>query len=96
MVMVPASKAHGRESSASITPRANPGVMPSKMQYRPDNPYATAERLIAQHGNSAAGRAMQEMNDCQASGDGDCYRDWGRIYDAVAELQEPKLRPLQS
>jgi hypothetical protein len=70
--------------------------MPSKMQYRPDNPYAIAERLIAQHGNGAADRAMREMNDCQASGDGDCYRDWGTIYDAVAELQRPKLRALQS
>ena len=70
--------------------------MPSKMQYRPDNPYFTAELLIAQHGNGAGGRAMKEMDDCQASGDGDCYRSWGMIYDAIAELQGPKLRPLQS
>lgn len=69
--------------------------MPSKIHCRPDDPYGTAERLIARHGNGAAGRAMQEMNDCQASGDGDRYRDWGTIYDTIAELQGPKLRPLQ-
>ncbi len=65
-----------------------PGVAPSKTHHRPDSPYWSAELLITQHGDDAIGCAEKKMNDYQASGDGDSYLAWGRIYDAIVELQE--------
>jgi hypothetical protein len=66
-----------------------------KAQYRPDNPLHTAELLVARYGNAAESQAVREMDECQASGDSDCYSDWGRICDAVIDLQtrQPGLEP---
>jgi hypothetical protein len=58
-----------------------------KASYRPDNPLYTAELLVARYGNAAESQAVREMDECQASGDGDCYSAWGRNCDAVIDLQ---------
>ena len=65
--------------------------MPSKTHHRPDSPYWSAELLIMRHGDDAIDCAEKEMNDCQASGDGDCYLAWGRICDAIVELQATQI-----
>lgn len=66
----------------------NSRVMPSNAHHRPESPYFTAELFIAQYGDSAITHAEKEMNDCQASGDGDGYMAWGWISDAITELQD--------
>jgi hypothetical protein len=59
----------------------------SKARYRPNDPFYTAELLIAQKGENAESYALMEMRDFQTVGDGDCYLAWGRICDAVVDLR---------
>jgi hypothetical protein len=59
--------------------------------YEPQSPYATAMRLITEHGAKAEDYAAAEMANWQAVGDGDSYANWGEIYDAVAKLRGSEI-----
>jgi len=44
--------------------------------------------LLERHGARAVVHVAKELADCQASGDGDGYAEWGEIADAIEDLQE--------
>ncbi len=59
----------------------------SEATYPPYSPHCAAQVLLERHGERAVVYAAKELADCQASGDGDGYAEWGEISDAIEELQ---------
>ena len=60
----------------------------SAASWPPHSPYYSARLLLERHGARAIVHAAKELADCQASGDGDGYAEWGEIADAIEDLQE--------
>ena len=54
----------------------------------PHSPCYSARVLLERHGARATVYAAKELADCQASGDGDGYAEWGEIADAIEDIQE--------
>src|SRR5208283_3998130 len=60
----------------------------SAASWPPHSPYYSARLLLERHGARAVVHVAKELADCQASGDGDGYAEWGEIADAIEDLQE--------
>ncbi len=76
-----------KEAHHPVTPH-------NETSYPSYNPYHAAQLLLERHGERAVAYAAKELADCQASGDGDGYAEWGEISDAVEAVQRTSRKAI--
>jgi hypothetical protein len=57
------------------------------MQIDVKNIREAAERMIARHGDGAAGEALREFQRLKAAGEADAAQDWERLYKAILHVR---------
>jgi hypothetical protein len=66
----------------------------SEAAYPPFSPYHAAQLLLERHGERAGVYVAKELADCQASGDGEGYAEWGEISDAIEDVQRTSRKAI--